>query len=225
MPGIQVFQSLRKVISKRIDISAISNPFLIKQRIESNAGKTLNIKSINPESDYYKLTIEDFNHSSDKKFVYLYRGLANVDKTEIKNKAHLSLLSSIGKGLKFLKNSLGLETKDKLSLMRHFSGLTQGYDPILHTSRSRRTALNFADKNGTIITYKIPVSFIEKKAVSGHVAEQEIDFFFGIPKKYIYKIKNIGKKEATDILYFNHTNGKNSKSSDIIELNKINIRN
>lgn len=180
------------------------HPILLAQRLKKETGKFFDIPSINGSDDVYKVTMRDFDHTCNGD-VFLYRGLADTVKEDVIETANLSVAATSSNPKEKLLSILQkngytkLNKKTKRALMGIYSGLTQGEDPVIHTSRSRRLSRDtFAKDGGTLITYKMKVKDLKRiGGVLGHKGEDEIDFFFKIPKKYVHRIEQIGKPART----------------------------
>jgi hypothetical protein len=76
---------------------------------------------------------------------------------------------------------------------------TFGGNPVMHTSRSRKIALGCAEERGSLVTYKIPKTWLveeEHRPFVGNIGEEEIDFFHSIPPEFVDTIEMIHTDEA-----------------------------
>ena len=124
--------------------------------------------------------------------VVLYRGLHIDGLTEQNVHYGKSVAASIGQSVQEVLAGVGKRTKKNIrSLANCFSGLTQGNDPILHTTTKRAVARRFAKNGGILVEYHIPKKFLKERGMVGHLGEDEIDFFYSIPKKYVAKVTKV----------------------------------
>ena len=134
------------------------------------------------------LPINCFDRTSKNKIV-LYRGV----KATFLDSPEKSVAAISGKNLKKIYKSYAEEAR--LKLAANFSGLTQKGDPILHTSTNRSIAEAFAgQEGGYLIEYHMPIKYLRKNGIIGHLGESEIDFVYSVPAKFVANTRKIEKR-------------------------------
>lgn len=163
---------------------------------KSNPRKFLKMASCATPKEVVNVPLSCFGQTK-KGDIVLYRGLQNVYPTQ-EPQYNLSVAAINGVDLKSILKDFGKKTKKTIAnIANYFSGLTQGNDPILHTTTKRAIAKRFTRNGGTLVEYHIPKSYIQKKGIVGHLGEEEIDFLHSIPKKFIAKVTEIKPKKIS----------------------------
>jgi hypothetical protein len=157
------------------------------------------------------LTWKNFEQDKTGKFVYLYRGVGDMTKEQVAQSAHLSHAAAMGITKQAIYdqarqywNSQAIDAyficcrSSDHKVKRHFN-----YRPVLHTTRSKETAKWIGNQwcqnkgTGTIITYKIPKTWLlekhfsqdEHRPITGNGLEKEIDFFYSLPTEFVHCVE------------------------------------
>ena len=168
----KLLQLVKKIYPRKNLIDAVCS--------ESKTKNCIELMSIFTPMEKVKIPKSCFTRTNTGEIV-LYRGIRGDSSSLEKSVAAFS-----GKTKnEILEMYLGQSKRD---LAINFSGLTQGCDPILHTTTKRNIAKTFIGENsGVLVEYHIPEDILRTEGMLGHIGEYEVDFFHSIDKKYIAK--------------------------------------
>jgi hypothetical protein len=151
----------------------------------------------------------DFDQDETGKNIFLYRGLKGCTEEEAQEIAHLSSIALQRKD----KNIEGEDVSEiygkndaKLVAQETTHIIQSSSDANLHLTIRKNTAEGYGN-NGVLVTFKIPKEWILKEAKKkepcticlGSESEQEIEFLFKLPEKFIFRIEPRGQIERREI--------------------------
>jgi len=181
--------SIVRTISTVRQIAQYSKKTLIDGIYKSSPKNFVKMQAASTPESIVTVPLTCFSRTK-KGDIVLYRGLG-LERLLSNKDIHYaeSVAASAGINVKDVLSAFGKRTKKTIrEIANFFSGLTQGNDPILHTTTKRKIAKRFAKDGGVLVEYHVPKKFLEQRGFIGHLGEDEIDFFYKIPKKYVAKV-------------------------------------
>lgn len=148
----------------------------------------------------------DFDQDSTGEFVYLYRGLDNMDLNLVQGLANKSRSAADNETSEQIFARYG--TRDIKKIAESATDSFQGSSPVLHTTRNRAIAEGVGS-NGVVVTFKVPKKWLmqqhstsaDGRPIFGNEGEQELDFFYQLPETFVDKVEQFG----ADVDVINYT--------------------